>query len=165
MTDLRSDDEIFESELRRRWQREQAAAKSPGGGGKKFDTDKLPVGLMPWPVSIVQILKESGRLDPAVSPIIVEYVSRGKFSSAWAALIGSQNTTLEGALKTAVIGRERYGAYNWKGLDPDRVYQSAMRHAMHIGEPDEGCTHWDHLGWCLAVLIYFDWQPNDKKTD
>lgn len=177
MTDLRSDDEIYESKLRSEWRREQAAAKSPAcpdvevevvnspGGGTKFDTDKLPVGLMPWPASVVTALIDTGNLSRGVCPTCVELVSRGAFVECWSKLIYQGKTTLTGMLQTSIIGRDRYGAYNWKGLDPDRMYQSAMRHAMHIGEPDEGCKHEDHLGWCLAVLIYFDWQPVEKKPD
>lgn len=138
---------------------------SPGGEGKKFDKDKMPLGLMPWPSSVVRILIASGQLSQLVEPALIEFVSRGKFIAAWSWLCTSKKITIKGALQPGIVGRERYGAYNWKGLDPDRVYQSAMRHAMYIGEPDEGCKHEDHLGWCLAVLIYFDWQPNDKKTD
>lgn len=138
-------------------------AKSPGGG-KKSDTNKLPVGLMPWPFEVVKCLVHQGQLRGDVDPIVVDMVSRGQFIRAFQQLVLLNVFTLKGALQASIIGRDRYGAYNWKGLDPSIYYHSAMRHAMHIGEPDEGCTHWDHLGWCLALLIYFDWQPVEKPN-
>ena len=69
--------------------------------------------------------------------------------------------SLEGAVRVLEIGKEKYGAFNWKkGLYTTKISESLMRHlfAYLDGEDidEDGLRHIDHIICNSMFLSYMD---------
>lgn len=135
----------------------EKTVNSPGDG-TKFDTDKLPVGLIPWNASLVDALRDSV-LPHDADEQLAEQISKGEFLQALTSLFLSERISIDSVIKVLQGGAGRYGYFNWKGLDPLRLYNAAIRHALRIGKPDWDAHHDDQVACCLLFLCHFNWQP------
>lgn len=129
--------------------------------GTKHDAGKIEVGLIPWTAPLVAALRGTA-LPAEADPEMAELISTGQFLPALVQLFKNKRVSIPAIISVLRLGAERYGYFNWKGLEPLRIYNAAMRHALRIGEPDEGACHDDHIACCLLFLISMNWQPKES---
>ncbi len=127
-------------------------------GGKKSDTGKVPMDLLPAE-ALLELLPDEG---PVIG--LIKFAEGGGSSSLVDALheVGPDIwATLYEASKVLDFGAKKYAAHNWRlGMKWSRLIAAALRHySAHAQgqekDPETGLPHLAHFSCCVLFLLAY----------